>query len=276
MATNKAAELYDMSGNLISGGAGGINTAGTASTEKTPYDLIEEAYQASLGLTEKKRQVSENAKKQNEKRLSENLTEQNRAAGIEYNNLINPFGANAEQRGVMGTGVSDYIRNAAYGQLLQGKAQNQRTYEDSYNTIQSDFQTYLLELAGLDTDALNTRNTATEEQKRYDAEQAAAAAAAAEQKRQFDLTYAAAQAAAAQAASSSGGSSGLTLDSDNSQGLKTKSGASLSGLNATQRGQALNYSARASRTKSKSNSSSNYASSVYGSYTAPKYVPRVR
>ena len=139
--------------------------------EKTPYDLIEEAYQAALGQTAERRTAAETNKSQNEKKVREMLREKNRGAGIQYNQLINPFGANAEQRGVMGTGTSDYIRNAAYGQLLQGKAQNQRTYQDSYDSIQDNFNNYLLELAGLDTEALNTRNSAIDERKRYDMEQ---------------------------------------------------------------------------------------------------------
>jgi hypothetical protein len=245
--------------------------------EPTPYDLIEQAYQAALDQNAKKKTAAESERTKNVDKLQRQLTELNRSTGIEYNKLINPFGANAEQRGVMGTGVSDYIRNAAYGQLLQGRATNQNTYDDSYNTIQNDFNNYLLELAGLDTDALNTRNDKIDERRRYDAEQERLRQEAAERKRQFDLTYAAAQAAAASSGGgSSSGTSGLQLTDNNTPQLRTKSGASLSGLNANQRGQVLNYSARTSRTKSKSNSSSNYANSVYGSYTAPKYVPRVR
>jgi hypothetical protein len=245
--------------------------------EPTPYDLIEQAYQAALDQNAKKKTAAESERTKNVDKLQRQLTELNRSTGIEYNKLINPFGANAEQRGVMGTGVSDYIRNAAYGQLLQGRATNQNTYDDSYNTIQNDFNNYLLELAGLDTDALNTRNDKIDERRRYDAEQERLRQEAAERKRQFDLTYAAAQAAAAASSGGSSRASGLQLTDDNVQGLRTKSGANLSGLNAKQRGAVLNYSARKSRTKSKSGGgSSSYANSVYGSYTAPKYVPRMR
>lgn len=180
-----------------------------------PYKLIEDNYQATLDSIKAQQDAEEINKQNREKQYGTALTENNRGYNILYNNAINPFGRNAENRGVMGTGVSEYFMNAAYGNLLQGLGQSQQTYQTAMDTSKSDWDQYLLRMAGLKTDAGTARTNAILAQQQADAQAAAEAARLAEQQRQFDLSYALDQQQLAAKSRGGSGDGGINLGSTN-------------------------------------------------------------
>ena len=125
-----------------------------------PYKLIDDTYDKALSQIYNKRQAGEMQRAQNEQALQNTLTETNRGYNIAYKNATNPFGYNAEQRGVMGTGVSDYFKNAALGNMMQGQAKAQQTWQQGMNDLATNFNSFLLDLATQETDALTTKNNA--------------------------------------------------------------------------------------------------------------------
>lgn len=135
-----------------------------------PYALLEETKTKNLNAVNAQQQRQEISRQKQERQYYDALTAQNRGLNITYKQAINPFGKNAEQRGVLGSGVSDYFKNAAYGNLIMGIGQAQQEYQRSLAANQSSWGDFLLKMAGLRTDAENEYTTGVINQRNTDAQ----------------------------------------------------------------------------------------------------------
>jgi hypothetical protein len=135
-----------------------------------PYALLEETKNKNLNVVNAQQQQQEISTQKRERQYYDALTAQNRGLNISYKQATNPFGKNSEQRGVLGSGVSDYFKNAAYGNLIMGIGQAQQAYQESLSANQSSWGDFLLKMAGLRTDAENQYSTGVINQRNTDAQ----------------------------------------------------------------------------------------------------------
>ena len=113
----------------------------------TAYELLEESKKKQQAAIAEAHKAQEGEKKLREHNAQQQLEANNRGVYTTYKNAINPFGVTASQNN-MPTGVSDYMKNAAYGTMLQGLGRNQTNFTTEMNNSNTLWQNWLAEKAG--------------------------------------------------------------------------------------------------------------------------------
>ena len=113
----------------------------------TAYELLEESKKRQQAAIAEAHKAQEGEKKLREHNAQQQLEANNRGVYTTYKNAINPFGVTASQNN-MPTGVSDYMKNAAYGTMLQGLGRNQTNFTTEMNNSNTLWQNWLAEKAG--------------------------------------------------------------------------------------------------------------------------------
>lgn len=111
----------------------------------TQEQLIQNTYNNQLAMLDAQKKQQEAVKQQQQKLYADQQKATNRGLYSTYMQAINPFGSNAEQRGISGTAISDYAKNQAYGTYLSGLGTAQNTYNQGLQDIENTWQNYLLE-----------------------------------------------------------------------------------------------------------------------------------
>lgn len=110
----------------------------------TAQQLIQNTYNDQLAILDARKKQQELDKINQEKIYADRQKATNRGLYSTYMQAINPFGSNAEQRGIGGTAMSDYAKNQAYGVYLSGLGNSQNTYNEGLRDIENNRQNYLL------------------------------------------------------------------------------------------------------------------------------------
>ena len=113
----------------------------------TAYELLEESKKRQQAAIAEAHKAQEGEKKLREHNAQQQLEANNRGVYTTYKNAINPFGVTASQNN-MPTGVSDYMKNAAYGTMLQGLGKNRTNFTTEINNSNTLWQNWLAEKAG--------------------------------------------------------------------------------------------------------------------------------
>lgn len=99
---------------------------------ETPYELLAKAYQKQLDSIQANQAIEENNRVQREQAAKKQQSDTNRGIYTTYKQAINPYGSQASQAN-LSQGTSEYLKNAAYGTMLQGIGQSQANYQDAMN-----------------------------------------------------------------------------------------------------------------------------------------------
>lgn len=150
---------------------------------QSAYDLYKKTYDKKMSAVKAQDALQTQEKADREAQAQKNLESSNRGVYTTYKQAINPFGVTAAQNSLP-SGVSDYMKNAAYGTMLQGLGSNQNNFQEAMNNSNSLWYSWLADKAGMESDALSEYNNAVVAQQNYDKEQE-------EAKRQFDEELAA-------------------------------------------------------------------------------------
>ena len=110
----------------------------------TAQQLIQNTYNDQLAILDARKKQQELDKINREKIYADRQKATNRGLYSTYMQAINPYGSNAEQRGIGGTAMSDYAKNQAYGVYLSGLGNSQNTYNEGLKDIENNWQSYLL------------------------------------------------------------------------------------------------------------------------------------
>lgn len=110
----------------------------------TAQQLIQNTYNDQLAILDARKKQQELDKINQEKIYADRQKATNRGLYSTYMQAINPYGSNAEQRGIGGTAMSDYAKNQAYGVYLSGLGNSQSTYNEGLKDIENNWQSYLL------------------------------------------------------------------------------------------------------------------------------------
>jgi len=158
------------------------------------YDLIDADFMAKMDVVRQRREQAEKNKLESETQLQDQYTQTGRGLNISYQKEINPFGQNAERRAILGSGVSDYYRNAAYGSLLQGLGKATQNYNTSLLGVRGDYENLMSDYAAQEADIQTDKTTKLlnqqqidEERRRWDIQQV-------EERRRWDIEQALAMA----------------------------------------------------------------------------------
>jgi hypothetical protein len=158
------------------------------------YNLINQNYIAQLQALQAQQAGAIAQKAERDRQYADAQKQYNRGIHSTYMDAINPYGVNAEQRGIAGTAISDYLKNAAYGTLLAGLGKSQAAYDENMRGSQGLWQQFLQDMGTKRVGYLGDRNTAVLAQQRYDAEQERQRQQEEEAKRRWELQWAAQQA----------------------------------------------------------------------------------
>ncbi len=115
------------------------------------YDLLRKTYEKQQAAINAQQQLQSQEKADREALAKQTLESHNRGVYTTYKNAINPYGTVASQTN-RPTGTSEYMKNAAYGTMLQGLGQNQANYSADMQSSNSLWTAYLAEKAGQEAD----------------------------------------------------------------------------------------------------------------------------
>lgn len=146
------------------------------------YDLLAKTREERLAAIEQQTKAQEGEKKLREHNAQQELEANNRGVYTTYKNAINPYGTTAAQNNIP-TGVSEYMKNAAYGTMLQGLGRNRTAYNTSINNSNTLWQNYLAQKSGQESDIEAEYAANVIAQQNYDKEQA-------ENRRRYELSQA--------------------------------------------------------------------------------------
>lgn len=139
------------------------------------YDLLKKTYEKQQAAINAQEALQSQEKADREALAKKTLESHNRGVYTTYKNAINPYGAVASQTN-RPTGTSEYMKNAAYGTMLQGLGQNQANYSADIQNSNSLWASYLAEKAGQQADleanyanAIIAQQNADKEQSRINA-----------------------------------------------------------------------------------------------------------
>ena len=118
---------------------------------ESAYDLLKKSYEKQQAAINAQQQQQTQEKADREALAKKTLEANNRGVYTTYKNAINPYGAVASQ-GNMATGTSEYMKNAAYGTMLQGLGANQANYNTEMTNSNSLWQQYLADKAQQEAD----------------------------------------------------------------------------------------------------------------------------
>ena len=118
---------------------------------ESAYDLLKKSYEKQQAAINAQQQQQTQEKADREALAKKTLEANNRGVYTTYKNAINPYGAVASQ-GNMATGTSEYMKNAAYGTMLQGLGANQANYNTEMTNSNSLWQQYLAKKAQQEAD----------------------------------------------------------------------------------------------------------------------------
>ena len=148
---------------------------------QSAYDLYKKTYDKKISSVNKQDALQTQEKADREAQAQKNLESSNRGVYTTYKNAINPYGVVAAQNNLP-SGVSDYMKNAAYGTMLQGLGSNQNNFQEAMDNSNSLWYSWLADKAGMESDALSEYNNAVVAQQNYDKEQE-------EDKRRYDQEF---------------------------------------------------------------------------------------
>jgi hypothetical protein len=136
------------------------------------YDLLRKTYEKQQAAINAQQQLQSQEKADREALAKQTLESHNRGVYTTYKNAINPYGTVASQTN-RPTGTSEYMKNAAYGTMLQGLGQNQANYSADMQSSNSLWAAYLAEKAGQEADLESNYANAIIAQQNADKELAA-------------------------------------------------------------------------------------------------------
>ncbi len=135
----------------------------------TQTDLLKSAYKAQKKSIAAADTAQQAERQQREAKAQQTLESANRGVFSTYKNAIAPQGRFNTQNN-FSSGVSDYMKNAAYGTMLQGIGTNQYNYNDAINNSNTLWNNWVAQKAGLEADAMGDYADKTIAQRNRDEE----------------------------------------------------------------------------------------------------------
>lgn len=106
-------------------------------------DYMDAAYNAQIQQYDAQKTAQEQQLANAKKIAADTQKETNRGLYQSYMQQRNPFGSNANQRGLGGTKMSEYGMNQAYATYLNGLGTAQQAYDNSINEANNVWNTFL-------------------------------------------------------------------------------------------------------------------------------------